>query len=50
VTCAPAYWSIKLPNGKYDVKLTVGDPSYSAAYSLFANGVPVFNGDILKKD
>jgi len=29
-SCEPVSWSIKLRPGKYNVKLTVGDPAYKS--------------------
>lgn len=50
IVCTPAYWSIKLPKGNYDVFITVGDPKYSAAYSLNINDKAAFNNEILVKN
>jgi len=37
ISCAPAEWSIKVPNGKYLVKISVGDRLKSNAISLYVN-------------
>lgn len=39
---------MKLPNGKYEVQLTVGDPKYAAGYSINVNKVPIFLNEVLK--
>lgn len=38
VVCDPVEWSIKVPRGKYDVKMTVGDAEKKLGYSLTVNG------------
>lgn len=38
VVCDAADWSIKVPKGKYDVKITVGDAEKDAGYSITVNG------------
>lgn len=37
VPCLPAKWSIDIKNGLYDVKVTAGDPAFSAGVSINVN-------------
>jgi fibronectin type 3 domain-containing protein len=39
VSCLPLKWTIEVPNGEYNVKVTVGDPSFSSAVSININGM-----------
>jgi hypothetical protein len=50
VPCLPAKWSIDLKNGKYDVKVTAGDPAFSEAISININDQPLINAQILKRN
>jgi hypothetical protein len=43
ISCAPLRWSIDLPNGPYNVKVTVGDPLYSSAISINLNDQSLIN-------
>ena len=43
ISCEIADWTIKLPNGKYSVKLTAGDPAYHSKYDLQLNGKSVIS-------
>ena len=37
-------WEISLPNGTYDVYVSIGDPSFSSTYTLRAEGQSYWNG------
>jgi len=37
VVCDPVEWSVKVPVGKYTVKVTCGDSDKSVHYSLTVN-------------
>ena len=43
MSCESTDWSIKLKAGKYNVKLTVGDPAYRAQYNIQVNGKDMVN-------
>ena len=47
VPCEPAEWKMKVPNGKYNIKLTAGDPIYRANYWIRVNKVPFIAGEML---
>lgn len=47
VACEPVTWSINVPNGKYDVKITVGDAERKVGYSITVNTQYVFKDKIL---
>jgi hypothetical protein len=49
-SCEPVNWSFKIPNGKYNVKVTAGDPAQKAAYWININGKPFIDGRILDKN
>ena len=42
VSCEFLDWSIKVKPGKYNVKVTVGDPMYKAQYDMKLNEKQVF--------
>ena len=42
VSCEGIDWSIKVKPGKYNVKVTVGDPIYKAQYDMKLNEKQVF--------
>ena len=48
--CEPMHWIIKVPNGKYVVKITVGDPNNKAGYWIKVNGKVFIDGKILEKN
>ena len=48
--CEPMSWMLKVPNGKYIVKVTVGDPVNKAGYWLKVNGKVFIDGKILEKN
>ena len=50
ISCLPLKWSLELPNGEYDVKVTVGDPSFSSAVSININGLEVIDAQLLKRN
>ena len=50
VPCLPSTWSIDVPNGKYDVMVTAGDPAFSVGYSINVNNNILINGQILKRN
>eukprot|EP00742_Colponemidia_sp_Colp-10_P013875 GILJ01015707.1.p1 GENE.GILJ01015707.1~~GILJ01015707.1.p1 ORF type:complete len:1281 (+),score=234.65 GILJ01015707.1:129-3845(+) len=50
VSCAPAEWSLAVVNGKYKVKVTVGDPKYKAGYNIQINGKKFINEKVLREN
>lgn len=38
LNCATATWSIKVPNRKYEVKITLGDVMQAYKYNISING------------
>jgi len=34
LSCEPTQWSIKVPVGRYNVKVTIGDPENKAGYNM----------------
>lgn len=48
--CEPMYWMIKVPNGKYSIKITVGDPINKSGYWVKVNGKVFVDGKILEKN
>lgn len=50
VICDDIEWSVKLKNGVYDVKITVGDAEKMSFYGLTVNNQPLFTGEFLKAD
>lgn len=47
VTCEPVDWSITVPEGKYEVKITIGDSERKIGYSIKVNGQYLFKEKIL---
>lgn len=48
--CEPVSWSIQVPNGRYNIKITVGDPKNKAGYWVKVNGRSFIEGKILDKN
>jgi len=50
VSCEPVDWSIKVPVGKYDLKLTVGDAEKKVGYSITVNDQYILTNTELEKN
>jgi hypothetical protein len=50
VVCDPVEWSIRVPRGKYEVKMTVGDAEKKLGYSLTVNAQFIFKDVMLEKN
>ena len=37
-------WNFQLPNGRYEVTVSIGDPSFSSDHTLFVEGTNYWNG------
>lgn len=43
-------WEIELPNGEYDITLSLGDPSFRSTYMLNVEGIAFIENVALQKD
>lgn len=50
VSCAPLKWVVEVPNGAYEVKVTVGDPAFTSAVSININDLPLIDAVLLKRN
>ena len=50
VPCETTEWAIKVPNGKFEVKVIVGDPGFKTGYWISVNGNAYMKGTVLYKN
>lgn len=48
--CEEVEWSVEVPDGRYEVSITVGDIDSASYYSLTVNHIYVYQGEFLKED
>ena len=50
MSCEPVEWHIKVPNGKYDVKVIIGDATVKTGYSISVNRKTLIDKSVLRKN